>query len=79
MEYGKAWEGIVYKNEIFIIMLLIIPTKCLDFCCTGLTPSVIYITYFHQKILYHYKYSRHNRPVSVILDSFPKISFSVEM
>ena len=24
--------------------------------------------------LHHYEYSRHNRPVSVILDSIPKIS-----
>ena len=67
--------------------LLTIP-KGLEFCCTGLTLSIIYyahllkLLFFIKIILYHYEYLRHNRPVSVIFIHFSKfqndISF-VEM
>ena len=59
---------------------LIIPTKCLEFCCTGLTLMVRYfvnllkLLTFITILLYHYEYSRHNKLVSVVFDSFPKIS-----
>ena len=69
----------VFKWKFFEILLMI-PTKYLVFCWTGLTLSAIYSTNFPNLLifieifLYHYEYSRHNRPVSVIFDSIPQIS-----
>ena len=65
----------IFKN-----FLLIIPSKCLVFCCTRLTLSVKFsvnllkLLIFIKKCLYYYQYSKHNRPVSLNFDLFSKIS-----
>ena len=80
MAYGRNKERHNALKLKKLLILLIIPTECLKFCCTDLTLSVnilckfAKITYFYQIFLYHYEYSRHNRPVLVIFNSFPKFS-----
>ena len=40
-------DGIVYWNGKNCLILLIRPTKCLEFCCTSLTLSAIYSVNFY--------------------------------